>query len=133
MDLYTQSEKIEICKEIISSLQNFQGKDNTPVNLFNPEYSFVKPLKQLFNEYIHGHNYLKGTLDFVEINKTGFAALDNDSPKTMNETQSFYCKINKPAPFKFYKLVVQNLKKLPEWHPGKGTPAWIFMDELFLN
>lgn len=70
---------------------------------------------------------------FVEINKTGFAALDKDSPKAMNETQSFYCKINKPAPFKFYKLVVQNLKKLPEWHPGKGTPAWIFMDELFLN
>jgi hypothetical protein len=25
------------------------------------------------------------------------------------------------------------LKKLPTWHPGKGTPGWIFVDELFLN
>jgi len=25
------------------------------------------------------------------------------------------------------------LKKLPPWHAGKGTPAWIFIDELFLK
>jgi hypothetical protein len=89
MDLYTQSEKIEICKEIISSLQNFQGKDNTPVNLFNPEYSFVKPLKQLFNEYIHGHNYLKGTLDFVEINKK----IEYHLPLTKNHKSLFVIRI----------------------------------------
>jgi len=35
--------------------------------------------------------------------------------------------------YKHYRFTVLNVKKLPIWHPGKGTPAWIFIDELFLN
>ncbi|ATP56770.1 cytochrome C [Pedobacter ginsengisoli] len=31
------------------------------------------------------------------------------------------------------KIVGKNFKKLPEWHPGKGQPAWLFIDEIFLN
>ncbi|MBB2147589.1 c-type cytochrome domain-containing protein [Pedobacter gandavensis] len=31
------------------------------------------------------------------------------------------------------KIVVKNLKKLPAWHPGKGQPAWVFVDEILLN
>lgn len=33
----------------------------------------------------------------------------------------------------YLKIVVKNLKKLPDWHPGKGQPAWVFIDELLLN
>jgi len=33
----------------------------------------------------------------------------------------------------YLKIVANNLKKLPDWHPGKGEPAWIFVDEVFLN
>ena len=31
------------------------------------------------------------------------------------------------------KVVANPVKKLPEWHPGKGQPAWIFFDELLVN
>ncbi|HSB93615.1 MAG TPA: FN3 associated domain-containing protein, partial [Flavitalea sp.] len=31
------------------------------------------------------------------------------------------------------KLVVRPVTKLPSWHPGKGEPGWIFMDEVFVN
>jgi len=31
------------------------------------------------------------------------------------------------------KLVVRPVAKLPSWHPGKGEPGWIFMDEVFVN
>jgi len=31
------------------------------------------------------------------------------------------------------KVVAKPLAKLPEWHPGKGQKAWIFMDEVFVN
>ncbi len=31
------------------------------------------------------------------------------------------------------KIVVQPLAKLPAWHPGKGQPAWVFVDEIFLE
>ncbi|QPH39189.1 FN3 associated domain-containing protein [Pedobacter endophyticus] len=39
----------------------------------------------------------------------------------------------KPQNISFLKIVAKNLKKLPDWHPGKGEPAWIFVDEVFLN
>ncbi len=31
------------------------------------------------------------------------------------------------------KLVVRPVMKLPPWHPGKGSPAWVFVDEVFIN
>ncbi|MCX2452431.1 chitobiase/beta-hexosaminidase C-terminal domain-containing protein [Pedobacter sp. PLR] len=39
----------------------------------------------------------------------------------------------KPQNITYLKIVVKNLKKLPEWHPGKGQPAWVFIDEILLN
>ncbi|WP_316753098.1 c-type cytochrome domain-containing protein [Pedobacter gandavensis] len=33
----------------------------------------------------------------------------------------------------YLKIVVRNLKKLPDWHEGKGQPAWVFIDEILLN
>jgi hypothetical protein len=34
---------------------------------------------------------------------------------------------------KVLKIVVKPVKKLPKWHPQKGEPAWVFVDEVFLN
>lgn len=31
------------------------------------------------------------------------------------------------------EIVVNNRKKIPEWHPGKGLGAWLFMDEWIFN
>ncbi len=31
------------------------------------------------------------------------------------------------------KVIVKPVPKLPLWHPGKGDPAWVFMDEIFVN
>lgn len=39
----------------------------------------------------------------------------------------------KPQNISYLKIVVRNLKKLPDWHPGKGEPAWVFIDEILLN
>jgi uncharacterized membrane protein len=33
--------------------------------------------------------------------------------------------------YPFYKLEVKNLPKIPDWHPGKGENAWLFLDEIF--
>ncbi len=77
-----------------------------------------------------------GSMDgknYTLISKNNYPGVTDTTPKTLNETRGFSCAIGKPAPYKFYKLVATNLKKLPSWHPGKGTPAWIFVDEIFLN
>lgn len=34
---------------------------------------------------------------------------------------------------KYLQLTAVPVPKLPEWHGGKGTPAWIFADEVFVN
>jgi uncharacterized membrane protein/mono/diheme cytochrome c family protein len=38
-----------------------------------------------------------------------------------------------PVKEKYLKVVVVPVKKLPEWHRGKGDKAWAFVDEIFLN
>ena len=39
----------------------------------------------------------------------------------------------KPSGFKVYKIVVNNVQKLPAWHSGKGEKGWLFIDEIFFN
>jgi hexosaminidase len=31
---------------------------------------------------------------------------------------------------RYLKILAENYGKLPEGHPGKGTPAWLFVDEV---
>lgn len=30
-------------------------------------------------------------------------------------------------------IEIKNLQKLPDWHPGKGNKAWLFLDEFIFN
>ncbi len=41
-------------------------------------------------------------------------------------------KLNKKAG-PYIKLTIHPLKKLPDWHPGKGNAAWVFLDEIIIN
>ncbi|MCU0384604.1 MAG: chitobiase/beta-hexosaminidase C-terminal domain-containing protein [Flavihumibacter sp.] len=35
--------------------------------------------------------------------------------------------------YKQLKIIVKHLPALPSWHPGKGSPGWVFVDELFFE
>ena len=73
--------------------------------------------------------------EFHVIQNADFTAITKAYTKepNINQTQAFKVKLNKAKAYKYYKLTLRNLKKLPIWHPGKGTPAWIFVDEVFFN
>ena len=86
--LYTQTEKIEICKEIATRLKEFEGPQGK-VNLYNDSFSFVPQLKALFKEYIHGNTFFKGTLSFEEINKQ----INYHLPLTKNHSPLFVIRI----------------------------------------
>ena len=45
---------------------------------------------------------------------------------------SYECSF-KPIEISVLKVVVKPVMKLPQWHPGKGQNAWVFIDEVFLN
>ena len=47
MEFYSQQEKIKICTDIVKNLKEFENEKGC-VNLYNENYSFVKPLKEIF-------------------------------------------------------------------------------------
>lgn len=68
--------------------------------------------------------------DFIPVANANFPEAKKGDP---NETKSFEIEFPENTSYSYYKFKVSNLKKLPAWHPAKGTPAWIFVDELFLK
>jgi uncharacterized membrane protein len=47
--------------------------------------------------------------------------------------QGLVCKLNEGQPITCIKFVAKTIKKLPAWHPAKGKPSWVFVDEVFVN
>jgi hypothetical protein len=102
-----------------------------------------KPLHEAhFNAFVDNGAYIfpilsimiEGSNDgkqFKKLNEAKFPSLKET--EVVRENKSFSCTIPGEAAYKYYRFTLLNLKKLPKWHPGKGTPAWIFVDELFLN
>ena len=87
---YSQQEKVKICMDIIFKLKNFKNPQNIPVDLFNENYTFVKTIKTIFNDYIRGDTYFKGTVEFEEIGKQ----INYHLPLTKNHKPLFFIKIN---------------------------------------
>lgn len=43
------------------------------------------------------------------------------------------CKLKTTQRVSCIKLVAKPIKSVPAWHPAKGKPGWVFVDEVFLN
>ena len=87
--------------------------------------SYIMPIVSIT---VQGSNDGK---NFQKITTSNF--LVPTKPSSMKENKTFSCKFPANSSYRYYKFTVLNIKKLPDWHPGKGTPGWIFIDELFLN
>jgi hypothetical protein len=35
--------------------------------------------------------------------------------------------------YRYFRLKLLNVQKLPNWHDGRGTKGWVFLDEVFFN
>lgn len=135
------------------TLVNFQlGESNTSngewlaYREYNMEFvvgfNQTKPLKSAYlNAFIDIGAYIfpvksikvEGSNDgkqFENITEAKFPEADKSDPRG---AKAFSCEFPHGTAFKYYKFTVVNCNKLPPWHAGKGEPAWIFVDELFLN
>ncbi len=67
--------------------------------------------------------------ELIKLSEQQFDTVEGPLPKNMEihqlkfETQSL----------KHLRIRVKNYGMLPEWHPGKNTPAWLFIDEIALQ
>ena len=94
------------------------------LNAFVDIGAYIFPIKSMV---VEGSNDGK---NFKSIAETKFPDATQSDPRM---AQPFSCNFPPETTYKYYKFTVANLKKLPLWHRGKGEPAWIFVDEIFLN
>jgi len=94
------------------------------LNAFIDIGAYIFPIKSIIAQ---GSNDGK---NFENIAVVNFPDAKETDPRG---AKSFNCSFPEGTSFKYYKFTVANLTKLPKWHRGKGEPAWIFVDELFLN
>lgn len=43
------------------------------------------------------------------------------------------CQLKSAQTVACIKLVAKPIKTVPDWHPAKGKPGWVFLDEVFIN
>lgn len=67
--------------------------------------------------------------EFVELENRVIPELGKDN-KSDKAYYSFKLKGDLNS---FIRITIHPLKKLPEWHPGKGNAAWVFLDEIIIN
>jgi hypothetical protein len=94
------------------------------LNAFTDIGAHIFPVKSIA---VQGSNDGK---QFMHIAESKFPDVDKETPR---QAGLFSCKLPENISFKFYRVTVTNVKKMPPWHQAKGKPAWIFVDEVFLN
>lgn len=106
---------------------------NTPQVLHNAYFnSLINPGSYIFPIVSIAVEGSPDGKKYENIGETKFPNSLNQKELT-SEIKTFSHAFTQNTPYKYYRFTVFNTKKLPQWHAGKGTPAWVFIDELFLN
>lgn len=56
-----------------------------------------------------------------------------DRTNTTEERIEYKVQLEKAKPFKYIKIVAEYPGDIPEWHPGRGKPCYIFADEIIIR
>ena len=63
-------------------------------------------------------------VNYKPIFSKSFAKPEKDNEELIHIEFSYKCKA------RYLKVKATNTGKLPDWHPAKGEPAWLFVDEI---
>ncbi len=70
----------------------------------------------------NGHDYELVNLKTIDIPKASMAKAHHFLNVSFEKEHS-----------KFLKVLIKNIPAIPEWHDGKGTAAWLFIDEILIE
>lgn len=110
--------------EFTIGFDKVQTLKSVEVNSLTSLAPHIFPLKSIA---VSGSNNGK---EFESISKVEFPVAEKEAPM---QAELFACSLPNNTRFRFYRIRVSNVKKMPQWHAAKGEPAWIFIDEIFLN
>ena len=62
------------------------------------------------------------------VSEKGLNVKDNHWEEVINHNYTFDA-----TTARYFKVTIKSLRQMPEWHGGKGNPAYVFVDEIALN
>ncbi|GAA4296369.1 hypothetical protein GCM10023163_16220 [Aestuariibaculum suncheonense] len=89
------------------------------ISFLNDASSWIFPPEQITVE-INGDIATKKTIVLNEIKDSKTSAIETIVISLGTDTESL-------------KIDIKNVQSMPEWHEGKGSKAWLFMDEWMFN
>jgi sialidase-1 len=67
--------------------------------------------------------------DYRLLAREDFPVLEREEPSSLR-----YLTVDTgPQSARFIRVAVRNTGTIPDWHPGKGTEAWLFVDEVLVK
>ena len=64
---------------------------------------------------------------------TPLARVDNTLDERDYEVRIWDCEVPADAQARYVKVTAKNIGTIPDWHPGAGSPGFIFIDEIWIN
>jgi hypothetical protein len=91
-------------------------------SLSSPGSWIFPPVGATFSESSDGKNFFQ------------FSEIKYGSEISAGESKFAFLKTDGPhRKVKYIKINIKSTGVLPEWHPGKGSKAWLFLDEIFFE
>jgi 3',5'-nucleoside bisphosphate phosphatase len=98
----------------------------------------IKGVEVNFLENTHSWIFLPSAVEIMvssDGNKFTSLGIQTFAPATRDKNRGITtAEIKKQAKqIKFIKVIAKNTGVCPSWHPGKGKPAWLFVDEIVVE
>lgn len=103
------------------------------------EIQDVKKVSAGFTQHIPSWIFLpvkvsfEYSVDGISFTKFGEDSFSVDPQKTPDVTHDYSVNSDSPVKARYIRVLAENMKTLPEWHPGAGYRAWIFADEIVIE
>lgn len=107
--------------EVIITLKKKEKVKSVLINMLQDENSWIFLPEQVTLYYFDSKNN-----SWLKVNEQVF---QNDKPSA-KKCNSYELRSGKKIKADKIKLIFSVLKKIPDWHPGKGKHAWLFVDEI---
>lgn len=108
--------------DVIIDLEKSQKIENISINFLQNHQSWIfLPKEVIFSISDDGENFIAFSKEKLKLSKT------YEGKKIVNISK----KVNVKG--RYVRVIAKNIKECPNWHRGKGKPAWLFADEISID
>jgi len=103
-------------------------KFNEPIEIKSLGAGFLQDAKSWIWMPVYVEFFISDDgVNYTSVGKVINSVKDNDLNISIKD---FIIELNKKTKVSYIKVIAKNYGKIPEWHPGAGRDAYIFVDEV---